>query len=400
MSIITEIVVAPLAIFGGCVAFTAVTEAFDTEEIRRKKQAAVTLDMSISAAAATQAGLGALMEVFGSASDGSGMLSSSEWGRAAAADAKLQKYLGGAPADELAKQFERIADGSKQLAADGFERGVKGLAQTYGPALRIADSIQTNDELLRLFKSLDKDGNERVSSKEWSTSMLKNVEVLRKLFGGVSLPKGFKAEALADEERAKNEAKAAAKAVADAQPEVAAAEEAHKMAVRKHKDCVDEQERATRAVADAKASLEEAKIALTPVKKKAEKKVKQEAVDIEKASYEQCLSAEQSAKGKVSEATKKVSKNKKDVEEKQQKLKEKEQVAASKKSAEEAAKQASESFQAAVAQVGKTFSRLDVDNSGDLTWAEFERGAAMVGHAALELGETENVKALRDGFRS
>ena len=60
---------------------------------------------------------------------------------------------------------------------------------------------------------------------------------------------------------------------------------------------------------------------------------------------------------------------------------------------------ASESFQAAVQQVGKTFARLDVDSSGDLTWEEFEGGAAMVGVAALELGESENIKALRDGFR-
>ena len=30
---------------------------------------------------------------------------------------------------------------------------------------------------------------------------------------------------------------------------------------------------------------------------------------------------------------------------------------------------------------------------------EFEGGAAMVGVAALELGESENIKALRDGFR-
>lgn len=408
MSMITEIVVAPLAVFGGCVAFTAVTDAFDIEELRRKKQAAVTLDMSMSAAAATKAGLGELTGVFeGIEKDESGKVSSSDFGRAlvGAKSAKLQKYFGDAPADEVAKAFERLnADGSKQLNSEEFERGLKGFTQTYGPALRISDTLQTNQgnaELQQLFKSLDTDADGRVSSKEWGSAVVKNVEILRKLFGGVSLPKIVNPNAVADEKRAKAAAEAAKKAVEEEQPKVQAAEEEHKLAIRKHKDRVNELEEVTSAFSKAEEDLASAKTDYdaTPKKKKQEKQEKESQLTQQKLMLKDCQSNKDRLNKLVKEADSDVANKKKAVEAAQQALKQKQKDAESASKAEAEAAKASESFQAAVQQVGKTFARLDVDSSGDLTWEEFEGGAAMVGVAALELGESENIKALRDGFR-
>jgi Ca2+-binding EF-hand superfamily protein len=57
-------------------------------------------------------------------------------------------------------------------------------------ALRLAHMLESKDnlaELKALFDTIDKDGDGRVTSKEWGSAVSKNQDIMRKYFGGKSL---------------------------------------------------------------------------------------------------------------------------------------------------------------------------------------------------------------------
>ena len=242
----------------------------------------------------------------------------------------------------------------------------------------------------QLFKSLDTDADGRVSSKEWGSAVVKNVEILRKLFGGVSLPKIVNPNAVADENEPKPPPRLP-KGRGEEQPKVQAAEEEHKLAIRKHKDRVNELEEVTSAFSKAEEDLASAKTDYdaTP-EKKAGEAGEGEPTDSTGAHVEGYQSNKDRLNKLVKEADSDVANKKKAVEAAQQ-LKQKQ------KDAESASKagrggQGRRVIPGCGAASWQDIARLDVDSSGDLTWEEFEGGAAMVGVAALELGESENIR--------
>ena len=179
MSLITELTVGPIAIFGGCVAIINGFTALDTEERKREQRAANALDLSLSAAASTPQTLSKLKGSFDGLAGSGGKVSSAEWSQTALKDPVMQKAFGAEVTQvDLALQFQRLdADGSNELTVEKFEKGVQGFAESFGPALRIADSMATPEgvsELRKLFDALDKDDNGKVSSKEWSAAIIKD----------------------------------------------------------------------------------------------------------------------------------------------------------------------------------------------------------------------------------
>mmetsp|Transcript_26567 Transcript_26567/g.65794 ORF Transcript_26567/g.65794 Transcript_26567/m.65794 type:complete len:126 (-) Transcript_26567:51-428(-) len=67
-----------------------------------------------------------------------------------------------------------------------FESGARSL----GAALKIAEAMATEagkEELHALFKTLDKNSDGTVSSKEWGSAVSRNKELLAKYFGGSSV---------------------------------------------------------------------------------------------------------------------------------------------------------------------------------------------------------------------
>mmetsp|Transcript_33037 Transcript_33037/g.65706 ORF Transcript_33037/g.65706 Transcript_33037/m.65706 type:complete len:168 (-) Transcript_33037:315-818(-) len=120
--------------------------------------------------------------------DGDGKVTSKEWGKAVGKNRKaLKKFFGGATVKEIGQQFSRIdADGSGDLTWDEFVSGVVSL----GAALKLADALETEEgraELKALFTTLDKDGDGKVTSKEWGKAVKKNKDMLAKYFGGAEL---------------------------------------------------------------------------------------------------------------------------------------------------------------------------------------------------------------------
>jgi len=125
---------------------------------------------------------------------GDGKVSSKEWGHAVFTNKDLlSKYFGGQTINEIGKQFRRLdLDQSNYLTWDEFESGVISLSG----ALNVAGAMQTEEgkaELKTLFDTLDKDGNSKVSSKEWGQALKANQEMLAKFFGGAELPEIGKA---------------------------------------------------------------------------------------------------------------------------------------------------------------------------------------------------------------
>ena len=69
---------------------------------------------------------------------------------------------------------------------DEFEGAISGM----DAALRLATALETADgarELKELFDRLDKDGDGKVTGKEWGSAVSKNKEVMAKYFGGKDL---------------------------------------------------------------------------------------------------------------------------------------------------------------------------------------------------------------------
>jgi len=111
-----------------------------------------------------------------------------EWGKALSKNKDLvSKFFGGQTLKEIGKQFARIdADGSGDLTWDEFVSGLASL----NVAQQLAGALSTEEgkkELKALFDALDKDGDGKVTSKEWGSAISKNKEILAKFFGGASI---------------------------------------------------------------------------------------------------------------------------------------------------------------------------------------------------------------------
>jgi Ca2+-binding EF-hand superfamily protein len=115
-------------------------------------------------------------------------VTSKEWGRGVSSNAAiLSKFFGGASLEEIGRQFRRIdLDQSRSLSWSEIVRGARSL----GAALTVATYAESDSgsrELRKLFNSLDKNGDGRVSSKEWGAALSRHSGALAKHFGGASL---------------------------------------------------------------------------------------------------------------------------------------------------------------------------------------------------------------------
>jgi len=150
---------------------------------------AAAADRKLAEAISTEEGRAELKALFDTLDkDGDGQVTSKEWGKAVSKNKKkLAKFFGGQTMKEIGQQFNRIdADGSGDLTWDEFMSGVISM----GAALKLADALETEEgqkELKALFATLDKDGDGKVTSKEWGKAISKNKDMLAKYFGGASL---------------------------------------------------------------------------------------------------------------------------------------------------------------------------------------------------------------------
>lgn len=120
--------------------------------------------------------------------DGNGSISSKEWGKGVAKNWKtMSKFFGGCTKGEVGALFSKIdTDGSNDLTWEEFEAAIAGM----DVSVRLATALATQEgaaELKGLFDTLDKDGDGRVTGKEWGSAVSKNKEILQKYFGGKNL---------------------------------------------------------------------------------------------------------------------------------------------------------------------------------------------------------------------
>mmetsp|Transcript_80006 Transcript_80006/g.138871 ORF Transcript_80006/g.138871 Transcript_80006/m.138871 type:complete len:460 (-) Transcript_80006:16-1395(-) len=117
-----------------------------------------------------------------------GVVSKKEWGRAVSANKELMaKYFGGSTEEEIGIAFTWIdADQSNSLRWDEFVDATKELEC----AFKISDAVLSPDglaELMKLFKSLDKNVDGKVTPKEWGRGVSANKELMAKYFGGSNM---------------------------------------------------------------------------------------------------------------------------------------------------------------------------------------------------------------------
>ena len=120
--------------------------------------------------------------------DGDGKVSSKEWGSKVYQNQDvMKKYFGGSTLSELGHAFNRIdSNKSDNLTWDEFSSEAK----SYAAAVKLSDAMKTDEgyaDLKALWDTLDKDGDSKVSGKEWGSSVYKNQDVMKKYFGGASL---------------------------------------------------------------------------------------------------------------------------------------------------------------------------------------------------------------------
>ena len=128
--------------------------------------------------------------------DGNGTISSKEWGKGVSANWKtMSTFFGGCTIKEVGSTFKTLdADASGDLTWEEFEGAISGMDS----ALRVAQALATQEgaqELKALFDGLDKDGDGKVTSKEWGSALSKNKDMMSKYFGGKdmkSIGKAFK----------------------------------------------------------------------------------------------------------------------------------------------------------------------------------------------------------------
>ncbi|KOO22056.1 calmodulin [Chrysochromulina tobinii] len=120
--------------------------------------------------------------------DGSGVVSSKEWGKAIGQHWKLMgRFFGGLTIGEVGQMFKKLdADGSGDLTWGEFETAL----QQMDWSVRLAQALESQQgaaELKALWDRLDKNGDGKVSGKEWGSAVHKNQQVMAKYFGGKDL---------------------------------------------------------------------------------------------------------------------------------------------------------------------------------------------------------------------
>jgi len=120
--------------------------------------------------------------------DGNGTISKKEWGKGVSKNWKtMAKFFGGCTVAEVGKTFSILdVDGSGDLTWEEFEGAISGM----DTSLRLASALATTEgaaELKALFDGLDKDGDGRVTGKEWGSALNKNKDVMSKYFGGKTM---------------------------------------------------------------------------------------------------------------------------------------------------------------------------------------------------------------------
>lgn len=124
--------------------------------------------------------------------DHNGKVSSKEWGHALGKNKEIMsKYFGGSTPAEIGQAFKRIdvnSDGN--LSWEEFVAAADAkMAQVDSSTVKLAEGLATDDgkaELKAFFDILDKDGNGKVSSKEWGHAVSKQKELMAKYFGGMT----------------------------------------------------------------------------------------------------------------------------------------------------------------------------------------------------------------------
>jgi len=122
--------------------------------------------------------------------DGDGKVSGKEWGSKVYQNQDIMsKYFGGSTLQEIGQAFNRIdSNGDDQLTWEEFE--VATTQRAYSAELQLAKAISTaegKEDLKALWDTLDKDGDGKISGKEWGSSVYKNQDIMKKYFGGSTL---------------------------------------------------------------------------------------------------------------------------------------------------------------------------------------------------------------------
>mmetsp|Transcript_27417 Transcript_27417/g.58663 ORF Transcript_27417/g.58663 Transcript_27417/m.58663 type:complete len:184 (+) Transcript_27417:302-853(+) len=127
--------------------------------------------------------------------DGDGKVSGAEWGKKVWEEkAIMSKYFGGSTMAEIGTGFNRIdSNGDGQLTWDEFTAEV----ESYKALKQLKEALQSEEgkvELKKLFDTLDKDGDGKITGAEWGHKVFQEKEVMAKFFGGTdmaSIGKGF-----------------------------------------------------------------------------------------------------------------------------------------------------------------------------------------------------------------
>lgn len=415
-----EVVIAgPLVVVGGLFVGTAAVKKFFplppeeaaaavSAQAHEEALAEIELDLALATAIASDDDRAELLSLFNALDkDVSGRVSSKEWGSAVGKHrATLSKFFGGATPAEIGKQFERLdVDGSKDLSWDEFAGGVMSI----GATIRIADALETDAgqaELKKVFSALDKDGDGKVTSKEFGSVVLRNPELVSKYFFGKSLAltaAGLSGDIVAEMAVAKktlNDAAAAATAAVEklesarkggtaAQAAGSAAEGPHQQAADAAAKSAHKLKVATDTATAAKAAFDQAEAAEKAIRPKEKKKLTEakKLVDSCKGVLTRAQS-EVDAVQKSCDAAAKVLKEKAAAKDaasqtvaKAEEHISNEQAALKRKEVE--LKAATENWEAfstaekeAVTEIAQVFRRLDTDKSNTLTWPEFVAAAA------------------------
>merc|ERR1719443_254003 len=112
--------------------------------------------------------------------DKNGKVSSKEWGHALGKSKEIMsKYFGGSTPAEVGQAFKKI-DKNKDgdLTWEEFVAAAESrIIQIEAGKVKLAEAMNTpggEEELKKIFNSLDKDGNGKVDSKEWGKALGKH----------------------------------------------------------------------------------------------------------------------------------------------------------------------------------------------------------------------------------
>ena len=128
--------------------------------------------------------------------NGDGKVTGKEWGSKVYAEQELMsKYFGGSSLKEIGEGFNRIdSNGDDNLTWDEFVSEIK----SYSAAQKMSAAMGTQEgkeDFKKLWETLDKNGDGKVSGKEWGSQVYAQQDIMKKYFGGqdlASIGKGFR----------------------------------------------------------------------------------------------------------------------------------------------------------------------------------------------------------------